>query len=358
MHVDTGLTWRGGQRQVLFLHRGLTARGVSSRLLCSAGGELEKRARAAGLPVTGLPMLGEWDVYSALKIAAEARAFGATHLHLHSSHAQALGLLGARWCGTRNLVATRRVDFELRRHGLNRWKYGRGIARFVAISQAVRDVLERFGVERERICLVPSGVELGNAAPGAGDAFRRELGLAPDESLVGNVAHLADHKGQRYLLEAVPSVLAVFPRTRFVIVGEGELEGELKALAASLSLGDRLVFTGFRADVPAVLAALDLFVMPSHLEGLGTIVLDALAAGKPVVAARAGGIPDILQDGVEGLLVPPKDPESLSRAIRRVLADRGLAQRLAAAGRKRVEERFGVDAMVEGNLRLYQELAA
>jgi glycosyltransferase involved in cell wall biosynthesis len=174
---------------------------------------------------------------------------------------------------------------------------------------------------------------------------------------VGNVAHLADHKGQRYLVEAVPEVLRSVPRARFVIVGEGELEGDLRARAAALGLGARLLFTGFRTDVPAVLDALDLFVMPSHLEGLGTAVLDALAAGKPVVAAAAGGIPEIVEDGRHGLLVPPRDPGRLARAIVRLLQNPELASQLATEGLRRVRESFSVDAMVAGNLAVYREVA-
>lgn len=358
LHVDTGLTWRGGQRQVLFLHRGLLARGVPSRLLCSAGGELEARAKEAGLQVEGLPMRGEWEFPSALRIASEVRHFNATHLHLHSAHAQTLGLLGARLSGMRCVISTRRVDFAIRRHLANRWKYGRGIARFVAISRAVKEVLLRFGVDEGRIRLVPSGVERIAPPPGAGEAFRRELGLGTGEALVGNVAHLADHKGQRYLIEAIPSVLRECPSARFVIVGEGELEGELKTLAASLGLGDRLIFTGFRTDVPAVLDALDLFVMSSHLEGLGTIVLDAMAAGKPVVATRAGGIPEMIDDGRHGLLVPARDPAALAGAIVRALGEPALAAFLAGEGKKRVLAHYTADAMVEGNLAVYRDLAA
>lgn len=301
-------------------------------------------------------MRGEWDLSSALRIAREAREFGATHLHAHSSHAQALALLASRFGGPGYVLSTRRVDFEVRRHLLNRWKYGKGIALFIAISEAVRAVLLRFGVGEERIRVVPSGVELRPPQPGEGMEFREELGLQPGELLVGNVAHLADHKGQRYLVEAIPTVLRECPQARFVIVGQGELEKPLKQLAHDLGLGDRLIFTGFRADVPAVLEALDLFVMSSHLEGLGTIVLDALAAGKPVVATRAGGIPEMIEDGRHGLLVPPRDPAALGQAILRVLRAPDRAASLAEQGRLRVLEQYSADAMVEGNLAAYREL--
>ncbi|MHB8764275.1 MAG: glycosyltransferase family 4 protein [Deferrisomatales bacterium] len=355
LHLDTGRSWRGGQQQVFYLHRGLLGRGVESHLICSAGGELLARAQAAGLPAAGLPLRGEWDLASVLRVAVAARRLGATVVHAHSAHALTIALLAARLGRGCRVVATRRVDFVPSRHPLNRWKYG-GPHRLVAISRAIRQILEEFGVPPERLRLVPSGVDFSRVAPGSGQGFRDELGVGADERLVGNIAHLADHKGQRYFIEAMPAVLAAFPNTRFVIVGEGELEADLKARARALGLGERLRFPGFRRDVDAVMDALDLFVMPSHLEGLGTIVLDALASGKPVVAAAAGGIPEILEDGRHGLLVPPRDPAALARAIGRVLGDPGLACDLAAAGLGRARREFSVEAMVEGNLAVYREL--
>jgi glycosyltransferase involved in cell wall biosynthesis len=252
---------------------------------------------------------------------------------------------------------TRRVDFVPRRHVFNQWKYGRSVSLFVAISTAIRDILLAFGVPLERLRLVPSGVDFARAPEGAGAAVRREFGVARGQPLVGNVGALVDHKGQRYLVEAAALVLRERPDARFAIVGEGELESDLKARAKALGLGDRLLFTGFRRDVPAILEALDLFVMSSHLEGLGTIVLDALAAGKPVVGTRAGGIPEIIEHESHGLLVPPRDAAALAAAILRVLADPALAARLASQGRARALEGFSADAMVAGNLAVYRELA-
>jgi len=356
LHVDTGRTWRGGQQQVLYLHRGLSGLGVESHLVCSSRGELLERARHEGLPARGLPLRGEWDLASAWRLGREARRLGATVLHAHSSHALTLCLLAQPWAGKVSLVATRRVDFPPARQPLNRWKY-RSPKRLVAISRAIWEIMEGFGVPTERLRLVHSGVDMGRVLPGSGQGFRRELGVGEDELLVGNVAHLADHKGQRYLVDAVPLVLRAFPRARFVIVGEGELAADLRARAAALNLGDRLVFTGFRPDVPAILDALDLFVMPSHLEGLGTVVMDALAAGKPVVAAAAGGIPEIIENGSHGLLVPPRDPEALAGAIVRLLRDPDLSARLATDGLRRVRDTFSVEAMVAGNLAVYRELS-
>lgn len=358
LHVDTGRSWRGGQQQVLYLNRELTRLGVDCLLVCTKGGELEKRARKAELNVRGLSLRGEWDILSAFAISRLLKSFGATHLHLHSSHAQGIGMIAAKIAGFKNVIVTRRVDFPIRDHLANRWKYGPGVGRFIAISRAIAKMLEEFGVPPERIRLVPSGVDPDRAAPGSGAAFRRELGLKPGQPLIGNIAHLADHKGQRYLIEAIPEVLKRHPEARFVIVGEGELEGELKKLSADLDLGGNLVFTGFRNDVDAVMDALDVFVMSSHMEGLGTIVADALAARRAVVATRAGGIPEIVEDGVDGLLVPPRDFGAMAEAIVRLIGDASLRARLGEAGRAKVLRSFSAEATARGNLEVYRELPA
>lgn len=340
---------------MLNLHRGLQGRGVESLLLCRRGGELAARADAAGLPTQTLPLRGEWDLPSAWAVARQARRVGARVLHAHCSHSVTLGAVACRRVPSLLLVATRRVDFVPKTGPFQRWKYSRP-DRWIAISRAIRDILTRTGVAAERVRVVPSGVDPNRPQPGTGAKMRAEWGIGPDETLVGNIAHFADHKGQRYLVEAIPRVLAHHPRVRFVIVGEGELEADLKTRAARLALGDRLVFPGFRRDVEAVMDALDLFVLPSHLEGLGTIVLDAMMAGKPVVATHTGGVPDAVQDGETGLLVPPRDATALADALCRVLDDPAAAARRAAVARCRAVARFSVDAMVEGNLAVYREL--
>lgn len=356
LHVDTGKLWRGGQQQVFYLHSGLCRRGIPSTLVCTLGGELHKKAAKAGLPVIPMPLRGEWDLFSARRIAGLLKEEGYTHLHLHSSHAQGIGLAAAFMARFLNVIVTRRVDFVPKNHLMNRWKYGPGVARFVAISTAISNILKGFGVPADRVRLVPSGVDPEKPKPGTGERVRNELGLAPGQPLIGNIAALADHKGQKYLVEAVPLVLAERPDARFAIVGDGELLDELQKRAAELNLGKSLVFTGFRKDVEAVMDALDVFVMPSVMEGLGTAALDALAARKPVVAASSGGLPDIIEDGVNGFLVPPKSPEALAGAILKLLQNSALGAAFAEKGHEVLQKRFSADAMVEGNLAVYREL--
>lgn len=363
LHVNTERTWRGGEQQVLYLVRGLAERGVGQALVCQPGSPLAASAREAGADVRELAMRGEIDVPAARRIARLAREGGFDVLHLHTSHAHALGVLAARLCGTarpRTLVA-RRVDFSIHKRGrlgLNRLKYTWGVDRIVCVSHAIRRVLVEDGLPPERLGVVHSGIDL-QRIDGVADRraeHRAALGLGADARLVGHVGHLAGHKGQRDLVEAMPAVLARVADAHALVVGEGEERADLEARIARLGLGARVRLAGFRDDVPSLLRAFDVFAFPSRLEGLGTSVLDALASRLPIVATRAGGIPEMIDDGVHGLLVPPGDPGALASALVRVLSDPELAQRLAAAGRARVEREFTWRHTVAGTIAEYAAL--
>jgi glycosyltransferase involved in cell wall biosynthesis len=358
LHVDAGRGWRGGQAQVYALLRGLGGMGVRQALAAPPRSALARKAGPAGIAVFEIPMRGEWDPLAPRRIAREARRLGARLLHAHDSRAHGLCWRALRRLPEARLVVTRRVDFPVGRNWLSRRKYGAARTHYIAISTGVRDALAASGaVGPERVDIVPSGIDPGRFRGGYGrDDLRRDLGLAPGTTVIGQVAALADHKGQRYLVEAAKRVAASRPDARFVIVGEGELRGALERQIAAGGLTGTVILAGFREDVEKFLAGFDLFVLSSHMEGLGTSILDAMWLGVPVVATRVGGVPDVIEDGVNGLLVPPRDPEALAAATLRLLADAGLRRRLGGEGRRTVETRFTAARMVEGTAAVYRGL--
>ena len=327
---------------------------------------MSERARAAGHPVHELRMRGEVDPLAVAALRRLILRGGFQVVHAHTSHAHTLLSLAAATipAGRRpRVVVARRVDFSIYRRsflGLNGLKYRHGVDRFVTVSEAIRRVLIEDGIAPGKIECVHSGIDVARVAeaPARTAEVRRELGVPEGHALVLNVAHLADHKGQRYLVAAAPEIVARRPATTIVIAGDGELRGELEAQARELGVADRVLFPGFRQDVPQLLKAADVFVMPSHMEGLGTSVLDAMAAGVPVVGTEAGGMPEMIQDGVTGLLCPVRDPAALARATLRLLEDRELAGRLAGRAATLVRERFSREAMVAGTVAVYQRLLA
>jgi glycosyltransferase involved in cell wall biosynthesis len=216
-------------------------------------------------------------------------------------------------------------------------------------------VLREAGLADDQLRLVYEGVP--DRAPGTGgrDALAR-LGVHPRSPVVGNIAALTDHKDHKTLLEAATHVLRKRNDVRFVIVGDGELRGSLEAQARDLGILECVVFAGFRDDVDRLLPAFDVFCLSSHMEGLGTILLDAMAFARPIVGTAAGGIPEAVLDGVTGHVVPVRNPYGLALALLALLENPERARQMGTAGRLRFEEKFSADRMVKETLSVYEEL--
>jgi glycosyltransferase involved in cell wall biosynthesis len=278
-------------------------------------------------------------------------------VHSHSARAHGAVALARVGLSPRPVhVVSRRVDFAVAGGPASAWKYRRGADLYLAISRGVRDVLVAGGVKSDRVRVVPSGIDLGKFAGLRERAVvRRELGVVEGHYLVGNVAALAPHKSHVDLVDAAAIVLAARKDVRFVVVGEGALRGQLEARTRALGVSERIRFTGFRDDALDLLRAFDVFVMSSYLEGLGTSIMDAQALGVPVVATRTGGIPEIVEDGVTGVLVPPRDPSALAAAILHVLLHP--AQRAAYAQAAQARSRtYDFRTMVYKTLDAYRDL--
>ena len=229
---------------------------------------------------------------------------------------------------------------------------------FVALSKATKvQTTALQSVASKRVSVIYPGVDPSQfTARGPGDDLRRSLSIAPDAPVIGVVARLDPVKGHVHLLDAIPQVLTRFPGSRLLIVGTGSAEGKLVQRVASLGLSKAVIFTGARRDIPQLLKAMDLFVLPSLHEGFGFALLEAMACCLPVVATEVGGIPEVVQDGQTGLLVPPADPSALAEAIIRLLEDETTRTAMGRAGHDRVMARFTVQRTAEETERLYERL--
>ena len=358
LHINTEKTWRGGEQQLLNLLQGLNNRNIISHLACQPGSAMEERAKTAGIEVFPIAMHGEIDLLASYRIRRLITRFRYDILHSHTSHAHTLAFFASFGTKTRLLVS-RRVDFSIFRHSflhLSGFKYRFMAHYYIAISHKIKEVLVSDGIPAQRIFVVHSGINPERFASSPKDHLIAEFNIRKDEHVVVNVAHLAGHKGQKYLVRAVPLVLAKTPTARFFIVGGGELMPELQSLATSLGLKQKLIFTGFRRDVGSFYQIADLFVMSSVQEGLGTAVIDALALGKPVVGTCAGGIPEIIRDGETGRLVPSTDPAALAGGIIELLANPERAKQMGRRGQEMARKNFSVDAMVDKNIEVYQQI--
>ena len=260
------------------------------------------------------------------------------------------------------MVATIHGKHYFWEKGRRRWAY-RWVSRYahmVAVSEDLKQfVLDRTGIPADRVQVIYNGVDEAPEADPAGIAqYRRDLGLSDDELVVGVVGNLYPVKGQTYLLDAVPQVLQTCPKTTFLLIGRGELEVPLKTKVKTLGIEEKVRFLGLRHDVPKLLAIMDVFAMPSLSEGLSIALLEAMAAGKPVVVTHVGGNPELVVHNETGLLVPPKDAAALASALRTCLEDKELATRFGRNGRKRLEQSFGLSPMVNHYQQLYQLASA
>jgi glycosyltransferase involved in cell wall biosynthesis len=357
LHIDTARTWRGGQNQVLVTVLGMRAAGHRAMLVAHPDGELRARA-AEGLELLPLAPRTEMDLSAAWRLSRAIKQLRPDIVHAHDPHAVAMAAL-ARSMSTQPkrapLVASRRVDFRLKGNALSRWKYDQ-VDRFICSSEAIRQMLLADGIAPSRAVTVHEGIDLGHVAAAPEAPLHEELWLPHGSPIVGNVAALVPHKGQRHLVEAAALVVRQVPDARFVIAGEGELRESLEHQVKHLGLEKHVLLTGFRPDVLSVLKAFDIFVMSSITEGLGTSLLDAMACAKPIVATNAGGIPEVVQDGRTGFLVPPRDHHAMAGAIVQLLENEPLRRQMGEAGLSLVTSRFSAERMVMDTLHVYEQV--
>jgi len=345
LHLSCQRGWRGGERQVSLLTRGLAREGLDQCIAAPTGSPLALRTAAEGIDQLPLHHRRALHPRNLLRVVRWLRRNPGAIVHAHTSPTLSLTAVARRLAQTTGVVHTRRVAFPVRRSS----KYRTAADIYVAISRAVGNGLLGAGLDPDRLWIIPSAVDLG------------PLDIATPTSelpalagpVVGCVAAMTAEKGLGTLLEAWFAVKEALPEARLVLVGDGPDRSALDMSSRELPPGS-IVFAGQRDDVPAWLKSFDVYVQPSLAEGLGTSVLDAMACHLPVVASRAGGLPEAVADGETGILVAVGDAVALTDAILGLLADRRRAEAMGKAGRARVERHFTVEAMVEGYLEVYR----
>lgn len=357
LHIDSERGWRGGQQQAAYLLEQMHAKEFQAAMVCKPGSEFEKYCLENKLPHFPVQMHGEIDFTAGIKIAGLCRKYGYTVLHLHSAHALATGLWVKLFYSKVKLVAVRRVDFHIKKNFLSQFKYKTSLLdRIVCISNGIKKVMLKDGVEEQKLATIHSGVDLQKFEKvEPPDDFKQNLGIPENHVVVGTVAAISGHKDYPNLLQAAKIVIERNDNVTFCAVGDGPDEKDVLALHEKLGLGERFIFTGFRKDVGNFLKTFDIFVLASYLEGLGTSILDAQGVGLPVVGCDTGGIPEAVLDGENGLLVPPRDSKALSSAILDLVND---PERRMVFGEKAREtvKGFSIDTTVRNNIALYHEL--
>lgn len=354
--VDPERGFAGGETQVLGLTLELLRMGHRAELICDPAGRLYERARREGVICHALKIHNSVDLPAAIKFRAILRRARYDVAHFHTARAHAMAPYARGFA--RALVVTRRMDYRPNRL-FAPLLYGRAVDGVAAISHAVADSLALAGVAPERITIIPSGVDCERFRPAdasAGAAARAELGIAPGAIVLGTVGMLEARKGHRHLLEAIARMARGGQAAGMIclIAGDGSLRADLQRDAELLGIARQVRFLGRVDDVRTVLAATDIFVFPSLREGLGVAILEAAASGLAVVASRTGGIGDVIENGVNGILVKPGDSEALADAVARMTAGRDERRAMGQAARTRAERDFAMTTMAARTVELYR----
>jgi glycosyltransferase involved in cell wall biosynthesis len=356
-HFDAERKFSGGELQVFLLMRGLRARGHRCILVAPADSIALQRARSEGFEVRACALRSGFDLFSVAGASRLLRELRPDVVHLHTSRAAWLGGMAARRGGI-PAIFTRRMDPRIRPGWRTRCVYERRTLKVAAISGSVAEALSAGGVPSERIVLIRSSIDPASCtARRSREAVRAELGVEPGETLVLTLGALVPRKGLDVLLAALAQLARRGLSPRVCIAGEGEQRAELERLAGTLGL-ERVMFLGQRSDSADLLAAADLFAMPSRREGLGVAALEALAAACPLVASRVGGLAEVVEHEVSGLLVAPEDPTALALALERLVREPALRERLATAGRARLDALYHAEHMVAAYEALYRSVLA
>jgi len=357
----------GTERQMVNLVRALDPLRFELHLACLRRWGLLDEVESSGAPVVEYKITRLYNhtaLREQIKFAQYLRRNRVHIVHTYGFYNNVFAIPPAKLAGAPVIVASIRDTGDLWTPMQRRVQkvICRLADQILVNAETIRQLLIATGYPQEKVTVIPNGIDFSRFARNGNDGrLRHEFDLPPHAPLVAVLSRLHPWKGIEYFLEAAMIVSRRFPEVRFLIVGEGQVvdspyKRELEGYAVRLGLGERVVFAGFRLDVPEILAEVAVSVLPSLSEGLSNVLLESMAAGAPVVATRVGGNPEVVEDGETGLLVPPRDPAALAQAICRLLDSPELASRFGQAGRERVIKRFSLERMVQATESLYLDL--
>lgn len=357
MHIDTDTEWRGGQQQAFYLHKKLVEKKISSIFLCQNNSVLKEKLENENLDFISMKINGEADIFAGRKIAGICREKNINILHLHDAHAMATGLWAKLFCPSLNLIGVRRVDYHIKKNIFSRYKYRSSkMTKIVAISDEIKKILIEDGVDESKIEVIKSGVDINKFSHIEKSRYlHEELKLPHDAFIAGTIASLSKEKDYPTLLKAAEIAVRKIPDLYFVSIGDGPDKDTVFRMRDNLGLKKRFILRGFQKDVGNHLKNYDIFILSSKTEGLGTSVMDAMAAGLPCLCCKSGGIPELIDDNLNGLLVENQNPELLAEKIIELYQNKSLRTTLGINARKKSQQ-FSIENTVEKNIELYEKL--
>ena len=350
LHTEASPGWGGQEIRILSEASVFAKRGFRVLIACQPDTPLGREAPAHGIAVRLLTMRGALDARACWRLRQLMRTEAVDLVHTHSSIDAWLAGFAAKSLHL-PVVRSRHVSIPVKRR--RNFVYNALCDRIIASGDAVREVLVAAGIDAEKIVSIPAGVDTAQFHPAvSGAAVRRELGI--NGPVIGTVAMFRHAKGHRVLLRAMPDILRSEPRAVFLWVGDGVGRATLQQEVAEAGVQAKVHMVGFREDIPACLAAMDVVVLPSiRSDGVPQVAIQALALRKPVVASAVGGIPEVIQHQRTGVLVPPNDPQALADAVVQVLRDPPSAAAWAQAGGQLIDAHYGLEQMIDRTAAVY-----
>jgi glycosyltransferase involved in cell wall biosynthesis len=356
LHTEASVGWGGQEIRILSEVLGMKGRGHEVALAAPVHSKIYNRASAAGIKVFGI----NFDKYSLLTTAPALMKVIKTErvqlLNTHSSRDSWSGGVAGRLTGIK-VIRTRHISSKLKSNPFSKLVYGFLTDGIVTTGNFIKEQLIReLGLSPRKIFSIPTGIGVEVFADADGEKVRREFGIGEGEPVIGIAAAIRSWKGHAYILRAMPEVLRHFPKAKLLIAGEGDLAPAMDALSKGLKIQGSVIFAGHREDIPEIIAAFDVSVMASYAsEGIPQFALQSMAAGKPLVGTAVGGIPEVVKDGVNGYIVPPKDSGALADAILKLLSDPEKARGMGLLGRKMALEGHTKERMLDDMEALYRK---
>ncbi len=361
LHVSTAITWRGGEQQIAYLIDELQqqpAVDIRQTVVCVKNSELHQYCIKKSISHVALKRRFNFDLLFAYQLKKNALQKQVQLVHLHDAGAHNFAVLAADIFGHKTpLILARRVNFPIRNNRYSRYKYNHtNIQKIICVSKSVAQIMAANIQQKNKLTTIYSGIQLAKFSNLTHyHRLRKTYKIAPEKWLIGNVAALTPEKDYYTFIDTAKLLIEKGMPIHFFMIGEGNERMGLTRYIQQLGLENNITLTGFREDIPEILPELDVFLFTSITEGLGTTVLDALACKVPVVATKVGGVPEMLEHEVTGLLAPVKSPVILAKQVVKVLNNKVLKEQLVHNGFEKVQQ-FSKKNMAVGTLKVYQKL--
>jgi len=358
LHLSSEKHWRGGEQQIAYLIDELKKRNVESFVCARKGSAFEKYCITKSIPVQPLGFSNSLDLSTALGIRRSAKRWGVEIIHIHSAKSHWLAILASVFGCSLPMVFTRRVNFALSTSFFTRWKYNHpAIKKIICISKAIEHNMKAFVLHPDRCTTVYSGIDLLRYENVKPFDFRKQYGWPPDAVIIGATAALDESKDPFTFISVIKKLSEMGVPVRGVLVGDGPLRTDLERVIKNESLENKIILTGYRTDAKELLRGFNYFLLTSIEEGLGTSVLDAFLANVPVVATDVGGIPEMVQHEVTGMIAPAKDVTALANGILQLHQSQALKGMIVNNAAKAVLQ-FSKENMAEKTLTVYNGILA